>query len=545
MKQIASTILLLSLSLHIALAQCNPDPTYLNDTLGFYGNTQCSASTFTFSSVTDMMGEIEFLPGNPTTFTYFFDAFRIESLQGVPAGLAINTDVMASADIDGPYGYWYNGGNVPNQSPIVGCLSFSGDANLIASLSTGGPNNDGIYPILVNLDVRIEGTQPDLSAVIQNGSWWSALPASLGGGYWTYELLLNVNGGSSITTSSLTSGASCVSGSADITVSGASLPLTYTLDNSNPITTQTNVISLAGLSVGAHNVSGIDNNGCGFSEDFQIDGIVPYQQEAICLVTVDSTTGENLVVWEKTLGVYTERFNIYKQNNVTSGYDSIGFVSVDSLSAFVDVGSNPQQGSDRYRISVVDECGVESTISASHRTIHVSANQGINGEVNLSWNAYEGFSFANFEIYRSNNGNPYLLINNVANNNFSYTDLTPPAGVNYYKIGVVNPSGCNPTRSVMRSFSNIINDDGSPVSIGEELRHAENLTVYPNPSNGMFTVNAKGAYALDVLDVSGRTVYNGNANGNTAIDLSHLQAGIYMLSITQNENRTVKRLLKR
>ena len=97
----------------------------------------------------------------------------------------------------------------------------------------------------------------------------------------------------------------------------------------------------------------------------------------------------------------------------------------------------------------------------------------------------------------------------------------------------------------MRSFSNIINDDGSPVSIGEELRHAENLTVYPNPSNGMFTVNAKGAYALDVLDVSGRTVYNGNANGNTAIDLSHLQAGIYMLSITQNENRTVKRLLKR
>src|SRR6202012_5072728 len=88
--------------------------------------------------------------------------------------------------------------------------------------------------------------------------------------------------------------------------------------------------------------------------------------------------------------------------------------------------------------------------------IHLSANQGINSEINLQWNPYVGFSYSDFEIYRSNNGGAFSLIGTVANTSYAYTDLTPPSGVNYYYVSVVNPAGCNPSRSVSSSSSNIL-----------------------------------------------------------------------------------------
>jgi hypothetical protein len=541
MKQCASALLFLSLNINLAWSQC-PNPIYLGDTLGFYSNLNCGPG-FTFASITDSDLAFELVPGNPTNVTAYIDAFRIDSIQGVPAGLVITTDVIGTADINGPYGYWYNGGVVPNQSPTIGCLDFTGDANLIASLSTGGPNNDGVYPLIVNLDRRIAETSPNLSSIIPDGSWFSGMPEGLGGGIMLFEVSLYVGvsvGG--VTSSTIVSGPSCVLGSAEITLSGASLPITYSLDNSNPITTPANVISLANLDNGAHTVSGLDNVGCVFVEDFQIDGIIPYQQESLCLVTVDSVSGENLVVWEKTLSVFSEGFKIHKQNNITSQYDSIGWVSIDSLSTFQDVGSNPQQGSDRYKISVVDECGAESNISFAHRTIHLSANQGINGEVNLSWNAYEGFSYSNFEIYRSNNGNPYVLINNVANNNFAYTDLTPPNGVNYYRVGVVNPSGCNPTRSVLRSYSNVIDDTGNPVSVSEEHSHSERLLVYPNPSKGLFQVEGEGT--LTVFNAIGQNLIRKDILGSFTVDLGMYPNGIYTVQLQSAKSLSSIKLIK-
>ena len=81
----------------------------------------------------------------------------------------------------------------------------------------------------------------------------------------------------------------------------------------------------------------------------------------------------------------------------------------------------------------------------------------------------------------------------------------------------------------MRWFPDVSNLDGA---------------VFPNPSNGLFTVKAVGIYTLEVTDVSGRSVYTANGNGQTEIDLSHLKAGIYMLSLIQDNNRAVTRIMK-
>ena len=59
-------------------------------------------------------------------------------------------------------------------------------------------------------------------------------------------------------------------------------------------------------------------------------------------------------------------------------------------------------------------------------------------------------------------------------------------------------------------------------------------TLYPNPTNGTFTVelNAKEKQSLQMFDISGQIVLSqAIENGKATIDASHLAAGIYNISI--------------
>jgi hypothetical protein len=273
-----------------------------------------------------------------------------------------------------------------------------------------------------------------------------------------------------------------------------------------------------------------------------------FGNERICLVTVDSITGFNSVKWEKNSGIAIDYFNVHKQNSITSQYDSIGWVPYDSLSVFIDVNSNPAQGSNRYSISEASNCG-SSPLSPVHRTIHLASNQGINGEVNLSWNGYEGFSYANFEVYRSNNGGPYSLISNVANNDFTYTDLTPPTGANQYRIAVVNPNGCTPTRALAASFSNSTSNFIVGLNSVFQDRQVE---IYPNPANGFYNLlleQLEGIVTAKVYDAQGREVWanaivaNG-ARSQHSIDLSTHAKGIYTLQLQTNQGTITRKLVK-
>ena len=55
--------------------------------------------------------------------------------------------------------------------------------------------------------------------------------------------------------------------------------------------------------------------------------------------------------------------------------------------------------SKRYKISEVDSCGYESDLSLYHENIHLTANVGINGELNLIWD--QGSTINNWNQVRS------------------------------------------------------------------------------------------------------------------------------------------------
>ena len=56
------------------------------------------------------------------------------------------------------------------------------------------------------------------------------------------------------------------------------------------------------------------------------------------------------------------------------------------------------------------------------------------------------------------------------------------------------------------------------------------FNVYPNPSNGVFNISTSETVKISIVDITGKTVYQTNSlEDKTAIDLSSLQSGIYLM----------------
>lgn len=171
--------------------------------------------------------------------------------------------------------------------------------------------------------------------------------------------------------------------------------------------------------------------------------------DPVCLITVDTATGTNKVVWQKTYGLGIESFRIYRESSMAGIYQLSGTVLFDSLSTFTDPVANPLVHSWRYRIAAVDSCGNESVMGPWHKTMHLTVNQGIGSTINLIWDNYEGFTYGSYFIWRYKPASGWTLVDSVASNLTSWTDYNAPTpfGLRYF-IEIKHPDGCFATKTV-------------------------------------------------------------------------------------------------
>ncbi|MGB2197939.1 MAG: T9SS type A sorting domain-containing protein, partial [Flavobacteriaceae bacterium] len=69
--------------------------------------------------------------------------------------------------------------------------------------------------------------------------------------------------------------------------------------------------------------------------------------------------------------------------------------------------------------------------------------------------------------------------------------------------------------------------------------------IYPNPTaSGFVTIksNQMGAVQAEVFDLLGKEVINTAVN-NERLDVSNLNAGVYVVKLIQNKNTTTKKLI--
>ncbi|OIP01857.1 MAG: hypothetical protein AUJ98_03115 [Bacteroidetes bacterium CG2_30_33_31] len=166
--------------------------------------------------------------------------------------------------------------------------------------------------------------------------------------------------------------------------------------------------------------------------------------DSICLVSVMDSTNDNVIVFEKHIFGPIAYYKIYRETLVANVYDSIGVIFPGTPGIFIDTAANPMVQSYRYKISSMDSCGNETAMSNAHKTLHLTINQGLPGQWNLIWNNYEGVFINTYRIWRGDSLYNLVLIDSVAGNMTSYTDINPPSGAFYYQIEIVSSYMCLP-----------------------------------------------------------------------------------------------------
>jgi len=308
----------------------------------------------------------------------------------------------------------------------------------------------------------------------------------------------------------------------------------------------------------AYFLSGTDTNGCSNGDTVVIALKLPPAVN-LCMVTVDTFSTHNILVWEKA-GLTNEiaYFNIYRED-ITNNYTLIGSVAFDSLSEYHDYDTlmaDPNVTTKRYKIAAVDTCGNEGPKSSFHNTIFISHSSGT-----FNWNTYtiqnQPNPVNNYALYRDDfaNGN-WTLVGTTAGtqnvlNDPNYSTFQATAD---WRVETVWNISCTATArqsngiqgAIVKSKSNISNNRVTGIKNFSQA----NFSVYPNPTNGSLNVvvngSSNGKTNVKVFSMMGQELYNADINGTSThnIDLSSFENGTYLLQVTSNSKTSVQRIVK-
>ncbi|MFY7991567.1 MAG: T9SS type A sorting domain-containing protein [Fluviicola sp.] len=312
---------------------------------------------------------------------------------------------------------------------------------------------------------------------------------------------------------------------------------------SNGQTTQ----NLSNVVAGTYIVEATGLNGCVTVLSADVEASLP-DAATICLVTVDTATNTNLVVWEKPITNSIDHFNIYRETSQAGLYQLIGQVPYADESIYNDLVASPSVRSWRYKISSVDACGNESEISEHHKTIHLVINQGLGTDYNLSWDSYEGFTYSSFEIFRYTDVDGWNQITTMPTSLFTYTDTPPTENGLTYIVVVDAPQICTTAKAQDFNTTRSNKDRGAlaaPQGISEDALQ-NSVIIYPSPANEQVSIQNENtvAVAYSILDMEGRVVAVGTLKpGISVLETSALSSGLYQVNLVIEETRTTKKLL--
>jgi uncharacterized delta-60 repeat protein len=293
------------------------------------------------------------------------------------------------------------------------------------------------------------------------------------------------------------------------------------------------------------------SNSCNSIRGWNLINQKPMNQE-ICIVSVDSTTTTNLVVWEKAQLSGVSHYNIYRETNTADEYLLIDTVQYTNLSVFNDVVASPSSRSWRYKISAVDLCGNESDLSFPHKTLHLNTFDIGNDQMKITWDNYEGNSFSSFILWRYTDADGWIDITTLPTTTLNYTDnissLTPgldymvelsldePCTATIWRAQDFNHSRSNKERGIFNPGEGT--GDYSNNSLAEFNKNGIILNVYPNPFDETFYFEFEGTNSMNVhvVDLNGKILMeNVFSEGIHQINMSNLEKGVYFLK-TQKDN---------
>lgn len=330
-------------------------------------------------------------------------------------------------------------------------------------------------------------------------------------------------------------------GSIEVSVTGGTAP--YSFLWSNGATDQ----NLSNIPAGSYSLLVTDNafpTACHTAYNTSISSNIPATQ-SICMVTVDSATNHNLVIWENAQENGIDHYNIYRQS-CDYNFRLIGSVDANAISVFEDTTSLPFVRSYAYKISAVNACGDESQLSTMHKTIHLGINlDETAGEAQLLWDDYMGFPNPIFNIYKKTVDLDWSLYQQVTGDNYSFTDYNYNDTTISYAILVEHPGGgCDAWNGNTRasggpyyqSSSNL--EDEGIVNHTNLTKINNQVSIYPNPTSKFLNIESKELIkSIRLFDISGRLLLENHSlsQNKYIIDSRKFRSGVYILEVESSE----------
>jgi hypothetical protein len=341
----------------------------------------------------------------------------------------------------------------------------------------------------------------------------------------------------------------CGNGNGAIYVTGYSTgSITYDWDGGNIVE------DLVNTNAGSHMLL-LSDGTCSSGHIVNLASVRPLPTE-ICLVTVDSSDNQNIIVWEELVGNGISHYNVYRK--ALFGQDTylkVGSVPIDSLSFFVDTVANSEAIWWNYKLQTVDSCGSESELSevSHHKTIHLSIYPSpAPGEIKLKWNHYLGFTFTQYFIDRYTTATGWVTIDSVASSTTEYSTELPVDTVGLsYQVFAKSPGNCSATKAIGDFNSSRSNRKSEITGVGPGAIEDLNVEVfiYPNPTENLIHVQVKSAFSnenIEIRDLLGKLILKRDVNGSQSIvlDLEKYESGTYLLTITGQDYQVTKKVIK-
>lgn len=279
---------------------------------------------------------------------------------------------------------------------------------------------------------------------------------------------------------------------------------------------------------GTYSVQTVNEYGCDGSASTKVMYYLPPMiDKSIPLITIDTVNRTNhlMVVWNPT-DPYTQQVAIYREG-LTNQWQQVGVADYQT-GRFIDTETDGSQRSYRYKLAAIDVCGDEAEKGRSYQSINTAY---LGPGVEYWWIQWTPYKVADvedcidhYELYSVDNLQDFniTLVNEVINYepslNFFYVNM--PHGIQdsifFVKAYVKSQYGGG---SVMSNF--VQNYELLDI----EERNEPSLFVYPNPSDGEFTV--KGTSTVTIINLLGQIV--AKSHNESKSHTFSLAPGIYFI----------------
>ena len=162
--------------------------------------------------------------------------------------------------------------------------------------------------------------------------------------------------------------------------------------------------------------------------------------------------------WSPSLDTDVNRYIVLQEiNGLLTPIDTVfGY----NNTSFLNLNSNPGNGSEVYGIAALDSCDNLGNASLLHHSIYLTHKvNGCLGKVDLAWTPYFGFSgISNYLIYVKQDNQPYTLAATVsgATQTFTYTNMNNSSTYCFYIRAMSNIAGISSASNEVCFVANVI-----------------------------------------------------------------------------------------